>query len=362
MNELLINQSDILHNVEIIKSRFDARIIAVIKCGGYGFGLLYMAELLRGQRFDFFGVTEVDDLEILRQNGFDCEVLILRSTALLEEAERIVACGGTANVGSPADAKALASAAKKLGKTARAHISIDTGMARDGFAADDFAAVAALYKDFPDINFCGIFTHFNSSFTNTEKTRGQLAAFTALVNKLKAQGINVGLVHAANSSAAFNLPQSVMSCARIGSAFIGRLAVKSDLKPVGVIRTRITGIKQVKKGDEIGYLAAHKAKRSMTLAVLPIGTHDGFGVAPAPDINNFGTFLLGLVSGFKKLIRKTPPFTVEINSKTCPTVGHIGSNHAVVDITGLKTEIGDEVFIHMNPMHVAECVKRTVEK
>ena len=358
MNELLISKSDILHNIEVIKSKINAKIIAVIKCDGYGLGLFTMAELLKD--FGCFGITETWELEALRGGSYTQDMLIMRSSALASDNEIIVKYDGIANVGSHADATALATAAKVQGKTARAHISIDTGMARDGFGLDDTAEIQKLIKQYPEIKFEGIFTHFNSSFTDKVRTKTQLDAFLAYIGKLESMGVSFESVHAANSSAAFNLPESILSCARIGSAFIGRLAVKSDLRPVGITKTVVSGIKEVKKGENIGYLAAHKVKRAQKLAVLPIGTHDGFGTCPSPDINNFKIYTHSVLSGFKKLLRGTAPFMVTINGKRYPTVGHIGSNHTLVDITNSNIKIGDECFIDMNPMHIMKSVKRVV--
>ena len=359
MNELLIKKGDILHNIEVVKAKVNAKIIAVIKCDGYGLGFLTMAEMLKD--FGFFGVTETWEVELLRKNGYEQEVLVMRSTAIPEENDKIVALDGIANVGSEIDAAALSAAAEKAGKQARAHISIDTGMARDGFGLDDTQEIKDLTEKYKNITFEGIFTHFNSSFTDKKRTKTQLDAFLAYVGKLGSMGVSFDLVHAANSSAAFNLPESVLSCARIGSAFIGRLAVKSDLVPVGVTRTFVSGIKRVNKGEHIGYLAAHKVKKTQNLAVLPIGTHDGFGTCPAPDINNFRIYRHSVLSGLKKLLRGTPPFTVTIGGKRYPTVGHIGSNHALVDIKKADIKIGDECFIDMNPMHIMKSVSRIVE-
>ena len=109
MKRLVIEEEKIIHNLEVIGEKSGgAPLIAVLKANAYGLGMLPMADLLRRQGVKRFGVTEPEDAVALRDGGFlDEEILMLRSTAVKEDIEKILSSTATAAIGSYDAAVAL---------------------------------------------------------------------------------------------------------------------------------------------------------------------------------------------------------------------------------------------------------------
>lgn len=363
MNTYVIEVNDILHNIQVLKEKAgQAEIIGVVKGNGYGFGLEYMASLLKSEGVRIFAVTELTDAVLLRKNALpEDDILLLRSTCLPEEAEEIVRLNLIATVGSAESAQVLNKAAKKADKKIRAHIKIDTGMRRYGFSAEEAEEAITACKACDFIEFTGIYTHFSSAFTNKKLTAEQLNAFKTAVLNIESAGINATCIHCANTPALFNVKGVTdgMSAVRIGSGFTGRVITQkpSALKRVGFLKSQVLEIKPVAKGAKIGYNGTYTAKRDMKLAILPVGHFDGFGVEKAQDVNTIWAMIHSILSAGKRFVTREK-LSVKINGKRCPVVGAIGLSHTAVDITGLEVRTGDDAFFDFSPLFVNPLLKR----
>lgn len=357
MNTYVIDVNDILHNINIIKEKAGAaQIIGVIKGNGYGFGLKYMASLLKTEGIRTFAVTELTDAAALREDALpEDEILLLRSTQLPAEADKIVALGLTATIGSEESAAALEQAAKAAGKRVKAHIKLDTGMCRYGFTPENADDAIAVCKACEHIDFTGIYTHFSAAFTKAKLTEAQLHRFKNAVLQIEAAGINATVLHCANTPALFNVKGVTegMTAVRIGSGFTGRVITKkaSGLKRAGILKSQVIETKFVPKGTAVGYNGTFKAKRDTTLAMIPVGHTDGFGIEKAQDVNTFSTMLHTILSAGKRFITREK-LTVTINKKRYPVAGAIGLSHTAVDITGSDVKAGDDAFLDFSPLLV----------
>ena len=363
MSEYVIKVDDLIHNINVVKKLANTEIIGVIKGNGYGFGMNFMAELLKSEGIKTFAVTEITDIEPLRNKSLlDEDILIMRSTCISDEAEIIVKNYCTATVGSYESGFVLNEAAKKLGIKVKANIKIDTGMCRYGFTKNQFDEIIQTYKECDFVDFTGIYTHFSSAFTQKELTKKQLDTFNSVVEKLRGHQINVGKVYAANSPALLNVENTSLDAVRIGSAFTGRVVTsnKTDLKRVGYLRSQVIEIKDVPKGTPVGYNGAYVTKRDTKIAIVPVGHYDGFGVEKAQDINDFKTFIHSVLSLGKRLVKKDR-LSVKINDKKANVIGHIGLSHTAVDITDIDVKIGDYVKIDVSPLFINPNVKRIYE-
>ena len=126
MKRLVIEEEKIIHNLEVIGERSGgALLIAVLKANAYGLGMLPMADLLRRQGVKRFGVTEPEDAVALRDGGFlDEEILMLRSTAVKEDIEKILSSTATAAIGSYDAAVAVNGMAEEAGMVVDVHVEI----------------------------------------------------------------------------------------------------------------------------------------------------------------------------------------------------------------------------------------------
>ncbi|MCC8022931.1 MAG: alanine racemase [Clostridiales bacterium] len=364
MNEYVIKVDDVIHNLNVIREKAaGAQVIGVVKGNGYGFGLKFMASLLKSEGVTMFAVTEPEDLLSLREDALLHEdILVMRDTAIREELCAIVEAEGIATVGSPESALALEQAAVSADKEARAYLKIDTGMARYGFAPDNVPAIAEAVQGCEHVKFIGIYTHFSSAFTQEALTRRQMEQFQTVIARLREIGIEPGAACAANSPALFNVSGSALDQVRVGSALTGRVITRSPsgLKRAGALRSQVVSVKTVPKGTPISYNGAYRTKRETRLATVPVGHNDGFALDKAQDVNSLATFIRACLSQAKRFVLRER-LTVQIHGKACPVLGHVGLSHTTVDVTGLEVKPGDTVLIDVPPLYVSPMLKRVYE-
>ena len=364
MNEYVIKTEDLKHNIALIKEKAGNEVIGVLKADGYGLGRDFLAKVLKEEGITSFAVAEVSDIEPLRKNILDEKdsLLIMRSTCLQSEAETLAKYDCIATVGSVESAEILNKAAQKAGKIVKANIKIDTGLSLFGFLPEEIDTVENVYRQNGNIEFVGIYTHFSSAFTNESLTRIQLNKFLNTVDELKNRGIAVGKVYAASSPALLNVSGTELDAVRIGSAFTGRVITKSnlDLKKIGVLRSQVIEIKNIKKGSSVGYSGDFTAKRDTVLAIVPVGHTDGLGFEKTQEITGMISLIRRMLSPLKKYLKKEC-ITVRINGKTAKVVGAVGLTNCTVDITGMGVKPGDTVEIDLSPVIVSPSVKRTYE-
>ncbi len=353
MNRYIINTGDLKNNINFIKSRSDVPVCAVLKCDGYGLGLIPFAKLLYDEGIRIFAVSETDEAVKLRES-FDCEILMLTSVSTKEDAYKLAAADIIATVGSLSAAKALDEAGRSLNKTPRAHIEINTGMGRCGFSQGSISDILSL-KDL-SIDFCGTFTHFSFSFSDKkEDVLNPLKSFMACVDKLNKNGFKTGVLHAANSAAFLDYPETQLDMVRAGSAFLGRTLAKnkSGLKKIGHLESVVLETNFLKKGENVGYGNTYSVKRDTETAIIPLGYSHGFLVEKKNDSFRFSDILRYIYHDLKP-----KKYSVKINGKNVPIIGRVGMYNIICDITGLGIKAGDMVIADANPIYTSASVER----
>ena len=351
MSTYKVETAALRHNLDCIRKKAGSAVIfAVLKGDGYGLGAENMAKICIEQGVEHFAVTEVSEAGKLRQLGVR-EILMLRPTELREELERLITMDVILTVGSLDDALTASGIARELGKKARVHLKIDTGMGRYGFLPDESERLLGCYEHLDTLDICGIYTHFHSAFCSKKATRAQLSAFLQVVQDIREAGFEPGMVHCANSSALFRLPETVLDAVRVGSAILGRLSFKTELKKVGYCETAVSHVKWLPKGHTCGYGAAFTAKKPTRIAILPIGWYHGFTTQYGNDVFRFKDNLRMVLSGLKGMLKKRS-ITVTIGKNKCKTLGHVGMLHTVLDVTDKTVSPEDVARIEINPLRV----------
>ncbi len=323
------------------KRKTPRKILSIVKGNGYGHGGPEVAKALEKAGSDWFGVTCTDEGIAVRKNGVRKPILILTSFVPGEES-RLVKHGLTAVIHRCEQLELLNRAVARRGEKKRVgfHLKVDTGMNRLGIATGDVECFARQLGKCKNIQLTGIFSHFASSGVFTESYVGQQTGeqeerFYAALERLRALGIDPGIVHLANSAAIVTRPETWADMVRPGAILYGyhpsydpiekreEAEARLPLKPVMSLRSRIISVRNVAAGDGVGYDATFLAKRLTRIGVLAAGYGDGIH----RSLGNRGNVLL--------------------RGKLAPIVGIISMDVTMIDVTDIEdAKIGDVATIH----------------
>lgn len=361
MKTLLVETGKIRANLETVRQQAgEAQVIAVLKANAYGLGMPEMAGLCREAGIRRFAVTEPGDALRLRECGFsEEEILVLRSTANEEDIRCILQAGATATVGSYDAALALNGLAESQGVQCDIHIKVDTGMGRYGFLPTELDRILSIYRYLTSLTVTGTYTHYANAFRSVKKTQEQLDAFTAVVEKIRAAGFDPGMLHASNSEALFGCKMPSLDAVRIGSALGGRVIARGDhgLQRTGQLQCQISEIRWLPSGATVGYGSAYTTRHPTRVAVIPVGSADGFMLEKARMLTAPKVCLRAACSDLLAIVRRRRP-TVLIGGKRAPIIGHVGVNHTTVDVTDIDCAPGDIVLLEVAPLYVPASIPR----
>ncbi len=354
MSRFVIDKKLLEENINLVKEKAGVPVIAVVKGNGYGFGIKEFTEILRENGIKTFAVTEVDDIPLLREILIDDDILVMRSTGIEAEAEIIAKNNCIATIGSLNSARIMDEVSRTLGVKTKCYLKIDTGMGRYGFMPNEVEDAIKCY-DFMNLEFIGAYTHFSSAFTNEKLTKAQLALFKDTMAQIEKEGKNIGILHASNSPALFNVDDVCLDSVRIGSAFTGRLITrnKTGLNRLGSLEADVIEIKTVPAGYSIGYNGLYTTKRETKIAIVPIGHYDGFGLTKDKEVAD----LHSVLSQLKKYLKKERIY-VKINGGMYCVIGEIGLSHTAVDVTGSDVKVGDLASVDISPLMVNPRIPR----
>ena len=276
-----INLANLEHNYKTLCSIMPqcCEMMAVVKADAYGHGAIPIAKHLNAIGVKSFAVSSLEEGIALRKSGVGGNILILGWTSP-KHASCLKAFGLSQAIVDYAYAVELS----RTGVELKAHLAIDTGMHRLGIPYERTDEAVKVFK-LDNLNISGIYTHLCSTkslskeaFVNTEHQIGRLEAVIAC---LKTNGIQIPAVHAQSSYGLLNYPHLKYDYARIGDALYGMADKRycrieyPELKPVASLKSRIVQLKEIKKGETIGYGGSFTAERDSRIAVLSIGFADG---------------------------------------------------------------------------------------
>lgn len=315
MNLLVIDREDLKHNIKIIKklsnsnkeenNEKNVKIIAVVKKNGYGLDIVQYTKFLIDNGIDFFAVCTVEEALKLRENGINSNIIMISTTAIKKEVELLVKNDIIISIGSEEDGQVADGIGKKLNKKVRAHLKIDTGFGRYGFIYTKKEKIVDCIKTWSNIQIEGIFSHFSLAFYKKEEyTKKQFERFMSCIQHLKQNGIKTGMLHICNSSAFVRFPYMHLDAVRLGSIFLGRLAIKEKvgLRKIAYLKSNVSEIKIIPKGYNIGYSNSYKTKRETKIAIIPCGYADGFNVKVDRDMFRKRDYIRYIVRDIKDFI------------------------------------------------------------
>lgn len=324
-----INLDAMESNMEqIIEKVKPAKVMAVIKADAYGHGALRTVDELSRMGVYAFGVATAEEALTLRREGVTEPILIL-GYVFEDSFDELIINNIDLTLFDMETALLLQKHAERLRRTVLSHIKVDTGMGRLGLQPNEESVeIIKKINALPNIKIDGMFTHFAcADVEDKTSVNNQIKIFTEFVNSVKAEGVNIPLVHCCNSAGIIELDQPLFDMVRCGIIAYGLYPSedvnKTNIKltPVMSIKSHISFVKKVGKGFTVSYGSTFVSDKEMEIATIPVGYADGYP---------------RLLSNKGRVI---------VNGKYAPIIGRVCMDQFMVDVTGMNVKRGDTVIL-----------------
>ena len=328
----VLNVAAVQHNLQKVRTNApNAKIMAVIKANAYGHGALRLAKALNDQ-VDAFAVARVNEGIYLRQAGITQRIAVLEGFTCAEELQQLQHHQLDIVVHSKAQLLLLEKQAEQT--PIAAWLKIDTGMNRLGFKPDQFAAAyqrltaSSIIKQ--PIN---VMTHLaNADNQQDAMTQKQLTLFNETVSAFMPLERSI-----ANSAGILAWQTAITEWVRPGimlygiSPFAESTGEQLGLKAIMSLHSRLIAVKQISKGETVGYGGGWICEQDTLLGVVAIGYADGY-----PRYAKSGTPVL-------------------VNGQRVPLIGRVSMDMVTVDLgTHPNAKAGDAVTLWGESLPVEE--------
>ncbi|MBJ7879519.1 alanine racemase [Gelidibacter salicanalis] len=338
---LEIDLSALKHNFEYLKSKLqkDTKFLAVVKAFAYGNDADTIALYLQDLGVDYFAVAYTGEGVALRNAGITKPILVLHPlpTSFHTIIER---CLEPSIYNWKVLNAFLEVATAKNQKQYPIHLKFNTGLNRLGFDLEDIQTIHSKLQWSETIHIKSIFSHLAASEDLSEKafTEQQIQSFKNITETFEKVFDYKPLLHLSNTSGILNYSDAHLDMVRSGIGLYGfgnSEKENKNFKPIATLKSVISQIHHIEKGETVGYNRAFKSEEAITTATIPIGHADGIGRQ------------YGQGKGY-----------VIIKSQKAPIVGNVCMDMIMVNITGIVCEEGDEVII-FDTSHTAEHLANT---
>jgi Alr-MurF fusion protein len=325
---LTIHLSEIRHNISQLTKNFPktVKILAMVKAAGYGAGAEQLSLYLQRIGVDYLGVAYADEGVELRKAGVKLPILVMNAE---EEAfsdiihwnlEPAIYCFDQLDY-------FITTCIKHKKFNHPIQLKLETGMHRLGIESHELDKILNLINAQPEVFVSGVYSHLADSdnHSNRAYTENQIEKFDALCKLINEKISNPFLKHILNSEGVANFPNACYDMIRLGIGMYGLVSdqkIQESLKPVVSWSSSVSQVKEILKGESIGYGASFVALENMKIAVIPVGYADGY------------KRLLG--NGVGKVF---------IQNVACSTVGKVCMDMIMVDVSNLNIIRGEKVEI-----------------
>jgi alanine racemase len=328
-----VNLSAIVNNLNHYRSLLKpgVRIMAMVKAFSYGSGSFEIANVLQFHHTDYLAVAYADEGIELRKAGITLPVMVMNpeeqsyDSMIQYNLEPEIFSFRVLNLFDEAARrnKMLEEGDRKL----NVHIKLDTGMHRLGFEEQDINELVVRIRNNKNLCIRSVFSHLAGSDEeeHDEFTTIQIHRFAEMSAAITSHFDYPILRHVLNSSGISRFPSGQFDMVRLGIGLYGIGASAEEqakLQHVSTLKTTISQIRQVPKGDSIGYSRKAYAKENMQIATVPIGYADGLSRK--------------LSNGKGKMM---------VNGKPAPVVGNVCMDMCMIDVTDIAANEGDEVVV-----------------
>jgi alanine racemase len=315
----------IKNNIKAIKAITNTQVMAVIKANGYGHGVLDVAKAVTEAGAEWCGVARMEEAIKLRLAGITSQIMVLGYSPpkLIPEA---IQNDIHVAIYNPHMAHAYISQAKSQSKRLKMHVKVETGMGRLGMAVDQVPEFLVEFRQHPNLEIDGIFTHFaRADEPDSDATHAQLRIFNNLLHQLRMARLCPPMVHAANSAAILNYPEAYFDMVRPGIAMFGldpaeSSPLSSSFKPALAWKARLTSVRIFPPGHGISYGGIYVTNQHERIGVIPVGYGDGY--------------------------RRVPGHQVIVRGKRVDVVGRVCMDECMLQLDAVPDAVaGDEVVL-----------------
>ncbi|MFY0599904.1 MAG: bifunctional UDP-N-acetylmuramoyl-tripeptide:D-alanyl-D-alanine ligase/alanine racemase [Cyclobacteriaceae bacterium] len=320
---LEVNFESLTHNLNTYRGRLkpETKLMVMVKAFAYGGGLSEIASLLQYQGVDYLGVAYLDEGIELRRKGIKLPIMVMNPDwdhlSLTESFDL------EPEIYSLPMLRRFIEATEN---TPSIHLKIETGMNRLGFRAEEIDGLIDTLLQNPNVKVAGVFTHFAGSEeeVHDEFTIQQAMKFNQAYDRVAEVLGYRPVKHALNSSGIVRWPQYQFDMARLGIGLYGYDSSEelNGLKSISELKSRISQIRQIKKGESVGYSRKGTVGKDSQIAIISIGYADGY-------LRKFG--------GGQAFMT--------LNGEKAYTVGNICMDMTMIDVTGIECKEGDEVTV-----------------
>ena len=325
---LEIDLNALTHNYAYLKSKLksETKFLAVVKAFGYGSDSCEVANHLQELGIDYFAVAYINEGVALREAGITKPILVLHPQPI-NFITLIDFCLEPSIYSPTVLGKFIAKAAQEGLTDYPIHIKFNTGLNRLGFSENQLEYIYSQVIKAKSVKIKSIFSHMAASEDLNEKefTKAQIASFERISKRFPLLFGYKPMLHMCNTSGVLNYPEAHFDMVRSGIGLYGfGNSEKEDknFKPIATLKSVISQIHNIGKGETVGYNRAYKSVKLLKTATIPIGHADGIG-------RQYGNG-----KGF-----------VTINGKQAPIIGNVCMDMIMVNVTDIDCAEGDEVVV-----------------
>ena len=322
---LEVSTSKLRQNYQtILKHVSPLKVLPVLKAGAYGVGAKEVAKILKEEGAPRFAVAELSEALDIKDLGLPIQII---GDVVHDEIPDIVKHDIICPITSFELAEELNSEAQRQNKSIEAQFLIDTGMGRLGVPLELAEELILKAQDLKNIHFTGLYSHFPHAYEDKDFSIGQVKKLNGIIKKLSSVGINFQDIHIANSDGLQNIHdsyQAPFTMVRTGLNLYGCFDMEGqrvlDLQEILTLKAKIVSIRELNKGETIGYGRTFTLSEKSRIATVAIGYADGLPIS----LSNKGHFIS---EGHK-----------------CPIVGRVSMDYTTVLINE-KLELKEGDFV-----------------
>ncbi|MBI2621603.1 MAG: alanine racemase [Candidatus Levybacteria bacterium] len=323
LNVVEVSKSSLIHNYKYLTKLAGIPVAPVLKSNAYGHGIELVGKILDPLSPPMFCVDSIFEAYQLLKIKIKTPVLVMGYVSGENLKIKKLPFSFSAYTNEMLENVA------KFQPQAPVHIFVDTGMHREGVPLEHLERFIRKAQKF-GLKIAGLMSHSakpdDPFHINTVR---QIKNFKEAFNIGKRLGVEFAYIHLFASVGVMNIKNFSMrgNMARVGKALYGIDVVENseELRPALELKSTIIQVKDLKKGERVGYDLVFKAPKDMVTAVLPIGYNDGVD----RRLSN---------KGF-----------VQVNGIYCQIIGRVSMNITVIDVTDVKNpRVGQKVIIFSN--------------